>query len=115
MTGLGFCFAVDDFGSGFSSLYYLKHLPVEYVKIDQSLIKDMANDQEDCDFVRAIVSMVHVYGKKVVGEGVENSVTLELLKDMKVDLVQGYFIGRPLADGAPCPSSKTYYKDKQTI
>ena len=101
VTALGFRFAVDDFGSGFSSLYYLKHLPVDYVKIDQSLIKDMANDDEDCDFVRAIVSMVHVYGKKVVGEGVENPETLELLKSMSVDLVQGYYIGLPAEEWSP--------------
>ncbi|WP_152555595.1 bifunctional diguanylate cyclase/phosphodiesterase [Methylomarinum vadi] len=98
VTDLGFCLAVDDFGAGFSSLYYLKQLPVYYVKIDQSLIKDIDRDQEDCDFVRALVSMIHAYGKKVVGEGVENEATLRLLKTMKVDMVQGYYLGYPSAD-----------------
>ncbi len=98
VTDLGFSFAVDDFGAGFSSLYYLKQLPVNYVKIDQSLIRDIANDSEDFDFVRALVSMVHAYGKKVVAEGVENEVTLKLLTDMHVDLVQGFYLGYPVAD-----------------
>ncbi|MGR9114191.1 MAG: EAL domain-containing protein [Gammaproteobacteria bacterium] len=106
VTELGFRFAVDDFGSGFSSLYYLKHLPVDYVKIDHSLIKEIAHDEEDCDFVRAIISMVHVYGKKVVGEGVENAATFELLKDMHVDLVQGFYIGNPTADWEPVSSTE---------
>ncbi|MGR9044924.1 MAG: EAL domain-containing protein [Gammaproteobacteria bacterium] len=98
VTALGFSFAVDDFGAGFSSLYYLKHLTLNYVKIDQSLIEDITKREESCDFVRAIVSMVHVYGKKVVGEGVEDEATLKLLKAMKVDMVQGYHIGLPSPD-----------------
>lgn len=98
MTALGFRFAVDDFGAGFSSLYYLKHLPVDFVKIDQSLIKEIVDSEQGYDFVRAIVSMVHVFGKKVVGEGVENQATLDALKRMKVDLVQGYHIRAPKAD-----------------
>lgn len=95
VKALGFRFAVDDFGSGFSSLYYLKHLPVDFVKLDQSLIKGIVNETEDIDFIRAIVSMVHGYGKKVVAEGIEDTATLNLLKTMHVDLVQGNFIGVP--------------------
>ncbi len=101
VTDLGFHFAVDDFGAGFSSLYYLKQLPVDYVKIDQSLIKAMAYDQEDRDFVRALVSMIHSYGKQVIGEGVENATTLSMLKDMEVDFVQGFHLGHPAADCIP--------------
>ncbi|CAG1021414.1 partial putative signaling protein, partial [Patescibacteria group bacterium] len=95
VNALGFRFAVDDFGAGFSSLYYLKQLPVDYIKIDQSLIKDIISDSEDCDFVRAIISMAHAYGKKTVVEGIENKETLDLLKEMNVDFVQGYYIGQP--------------------
>lgn len=102
VTSLGFRFAVDDFGAGFSSLYYLKHLPIDYVKIDRSLIKDIVTDPEERDFVRAIISMIHAYGKTVVGEGVEDAETLELLKNMGVDLVQGFYICHPCKD---CHSS----------
>ncbi|MDD5578023.1 MAG: EAL domain-containing protein [Methylobacter sp.] len=98
VISLGFCFAVDDFGAGFSSLYYLKHLPVEYVKIDRSLIKDIINNKEDYDFVSAITTMIHAYGKKIVCVGVENADALELLRDMGIDLVQGFYIGYPSED-----------------
>ena len=91
----GFRFALDDFGAGFSSLYYLKHLPVAYVKIDRSLIKDLATDEGNRNFVRAITTMVHAYGKKVVGEGVENAETLTMLREMGVALVQGFYISHP--------------------
>lgn len=95
VTSLGFRFAVDDFGAGYSSLYYLKQLPMDYVKIDRSLIKDIVVEKGDRDFVRAIITMIHVYGKKVVSEGVEDLSTLEQLRDMGVDLIQGFYIGHP--------------------
>ncbi|CAA9892631.1 PAS domain S-box/diguanylate cyclase (GGDEF) domain-containing protein [Candidatus Methylobacter favarea] len=98
VISLGFSFAVDDFGAGFSSLYYLKHLPVAYVKIDRSLIKNLVNNKEDYAFVRAITTMIHAYGKKVVCVGVENAATLELLRDMGIDLLQGFHIGQPGED-----------------
>lgn len=106
VTDLGFRFAVDDFGAGFSSLYYLKQLAVNYVKIDQSLIKDISRDQEDCDFVRALITMIHVYGKKVIAEGVEDEATLQLLRSMNVDMVQGFYIGHPIADSEPVYKAK---------
>ncbi|MGR9100317.1 MAG: EAL domain-containing protein [Gammaproteobacteria bacterium] len=95
VSALGFRFAVDDFGAGFSSLYYLKHLSVDYVKIDRTLIMGIIASGEDRNFVRAIVSMAHVYGRKVIAEGVENAATLDLLKDMNVDMVQGFYFGHP--------------------
>lgn len=95
VTRQGFVFAVDDFGAGFSSLYYLKHLPVTYVKLDISLVQDLVKKETDRSFVSAIIAMVKAYGKKVVAEGVENLETLALLQDMSVHLVQGYYIGRP--------------------
>lgn len=94
----GFKFAVDDFGAGFSSLYYLKQLPVAYVKLDRSLVKNIAISKDERDFVNAITTMVHAFGKQVVGEGVEDIETLLILRDLNVDLAQGYFIGYPDTD-----------------
>jgi EAL domain-containing protein (putative c-di-GMP-specific phosphodiesterase class I) len=91
----GFKFAVDDFGAGFSSLYYLKQLPVAYVKLDRSLVQHIAVNKAERDFVNAITTMVHAFGKKVVGEGVEDYETLRILKDLNVDFAQGFFIGQP--------------------
>ncbi len=94
----GFKFAVDDFGAGFSSLYYLKQLPVTYVKLDRSLVKHIAVNKDERDFVNAITTMVHAFGKKVIGEGVEDNATLLILKDLNVDFAQGFFIGYPHVD-----------------
>lgn len=94
----GFKFAVDDFGAGFSSLYYLKQLPVAYVKLDRSLVKHIAVNKDERDFVNAITTMVHTFGKKVVGEGVEDYETLRILKDLNVDYAQGFFIGQPYVE-----------------
>ena len=106
LTHLGFRFAVDDFGAGFGSLYYLKQLPISYVKIDRSLIQNLVPDAGERGFVKAIVAMVHAYGKIAVAEGVEDAETLSILKEMEVDLVQGHFLGQPASTGQTRPSSK---------
>lgn len=104
LVALGVRFAVDDFGSGFSSLYYLKQIPASFVKIDQSLVKGLATDPRDRDFVRAIAAMIRCYGRTAVAEGVENAVTLTLLQEMGVTLVQGFHLAE-LA-GAASPRSQ---------
>ncbi|MCX8049007.1 MAG: EAL domain-containing protein [Methylohalobius sp.] len=95
LTEFGFQFAIDDFGAGFSSFHYLKHLPIAYVKIDQSFVSKLAKDPRDRAFVQAIVTLAHGYGQKVVAEGVEDQATLETLRELEVDYVQGFHIGRP--------------------
>ncbi|MGH8578890.1 MAG: EAL domain-containing protein [Gammaproteobacteria bacterium] len=107
LAGLGFRFALDDFGAGFSSLYYLRNLPLVWVKLDRSLVRGLPVNESDRDFCRAVVSMVHTYGKRVIGVGVEDATTLKLLREMGVDFMQGFYIGEeggawaPLENGAP--------------
>ncbi|MGH8585680.1 MAG: EAL domain-containing protein [Gammaproteobacteria bacterium] len=103
---LGVRFALDDFGSGFSSLYYLKQLPASFVKIDQSLVKGLAADARDRDFVRAITSMIRCYGRTVVAEGVEDAATLTLLEEMGVTLVQGFHLAELARAGLPQPQAR---------
>ena len=88
-------FSLDDFGSGLSSFTYLKTLPVDYIKIDGSFVVDMINDPIDRAMVEAIVRVGHVMKVKVIAEWVENEDTLIMLKEMGVDYVQGYHLGRP--------------------
>ena len=93
---MGVNIAVDDFGTGFSSLAYLKQLPVDELKIDKSFIMDMLEDQDDLVIVRSIIDLAHNLGLQVVAEGVETSETNARLRTMGCDVAQGYFFSKPL-------------------
>lgn len=93
---IGCCFAIDDFGSGFSSFAYLKELPADYIKLDGSFIRHLDKDTVDQALVRSLIQVVQALGKQSVAEFVENEKILEMLVEFGVDLVQGYHIGRPV-------------------
>ncbi|MGI9509847.1 MAG: putative bifunctional diguanylate cyclase/phosphodiesterase, partial [Geminicoccaceae bacterium] len=88
-------FALDDFGSGLSSLTYLKRLPVDFLKIDGSFVRDMARDRSSHAMVKAISQMAKDIGIKTVAEGVEDRSTLDVLRHLGIDYVQGYAVGHP--------------------
>lgn len=88
-------FALDDFGSGVSSLSYLKSLPVDYLKIDGSLIKNIAVVESDREIIYLINELAHKRGMKTIAEFVENEQILEQLRIIGVDYAQGYGIGKP--------------------
>lgn len=89
-------FSLDDFGVGFSSFGYLKHLPVSFVKIDGSFVENMAADAVDQAMVRAIAQIARALGKEVIAEFVQDDATIELLRRFKIDYVQGHHVGMPL-------------------
>jgi diguanylate cyclase len=93
---LGVHISIDDFGTGYSSLAYLKHLPVDELKIDRSFVQHMATDGADAIIVRSTVDLAHSFGLRVVAEGVEDEATLHLLTALQCDLVQGYYLSRPV-------------------
>ncbi len=95
LKDIGCLFALDDFGSGFSSFNYLKNLPVDFLKIDGIFVKDMDEDSVNRAMVEAINSLGHVIGLKTIAEFVQNSQIIEKLKDIGVDYIQGYEIGKP--------------------
>ena len=95
---LGCSVCLDDFGVGFASFAYLKHLHVDTIKIDGLFIRDLPNDHDNQVFVKAMVSVALGLGKSVVAEYVEDGRTLDLLRQFGVDLVQGYHLDRPTAD-----------------
>jgi diguanylate cyclase (GGDEF)-like protein/PAS domain S-box-containing protein len=92
---LGCYFALDDFGSGMSSLGYLKSLPIDFLKIDGIFIKDIVQDQVDCEIVEAIHRMARAMGIQTIAEFVENSETLAKLETLGINYAQGYGIARP--------------------
>lgn len=87
---------IDDFGTGFSSLGYLKKLPIDAIKIDKSFVLDLPQSEDSDIIVRSTISLAHNLGLKVVAEGVENRETWEQLKDYECDEAQGYYFARPL-------------------
>ncbi len=104
LTDLGCGFALDDFGAGFGSFAYLKHLPLEIIKIDGQFVRGMRESHADQVTVRAIVDVARSLGKQTVAEFVEDGETLELLRELGVDHAQGYFIGKPAPASEPAAS-----------
>ena len=100
LRDLGVRFSVDDFGTGQSSLAYLKRLPLHKAKIDKAFVLGMADDRGDAALVRAAIELGHALGLRVVAEGVEDSTTQALLTDLGCDLVQGYHISRSVPRAA---------------
>ncbi|MEO6365307.1 MAG: EAL domain-containing protein [Luteimonas sp.] len=95
LKGIGIRFALDDFGSGMSSFAYLKHLPVDFLKIDGSFVRDIAKDPVDRAMVASINEIGHVMGLCTIAEFVEDDDILEELKKIGVDYAQGYGLSRP--------------------
>lgn len=96
LNSLGCQTALDDFGVGYSSFAYLKDLPVDYVKIDGSFVQNIETDALNLAMVRSMNEVAHATGKKTVAEFVENEQGLTILKNIGVDYVQGFHIGKPL-------------------
>ena len=97
LKNLGVKFALDDFGSGLSSLSYLKNLQIDYLKIDGSLIKAIPDDEYNRVIVNSINEVAHVMGIKTIAEFVENDRILEYLNEISIDYVQGFVTGKPIA------------------
>ena len=95
IRALGCELALDDFGSGFSSFVYLKQLSFDYLKIDGSLVRNIANNTVDHDMVAAINQIGHTVGAKTIAEFVEDDAALNCLREMKVDFAQGYGLRMP--------------------
>ncbi len=96
IRSLGVRISIDDFGTGYSSLSYFKDLPADELKIDQIFIKNLIQSESDKKIVELIIKLAHAFNIKVVAEGVEDKETLETLKLMGCDSVQGFYISKPL-------------------
>jgi diguanylate cyclase (GGDEF)-like protein len=97
---MGVTISIDDFGTGFSSLAYLKRLPIDALKIDQSFVRDVSTNQDDAALVMAIITLAHNLRLRVVAEGVETEEQWKFLHLLKCDEIQGFFFSKPLPPDA---------------
>lgn len=109
---LGVKFALDDFGTGYSSLSYLKQLPANWLKIDQSFVRDMLDDRSDMALVEGIISLCHVFQRQVIAEGVETAEHGVLLMRLGCQYAQGYGIAKPMPAQDVIKWSETYQPDE---
>lgn len=88
--------SLDDFGTGYSSFIHLKKYPIDFIKIDRTFIDGIAEEGEDFEITKAIISVSHSLGLKCVAEGVESHTQLKILQEFGCDRAQGYFIAKPM-------------------
>ena len=108
---MGITISLDDFGSGYSSLAYLRHLPVDRLKIDQSFVRDMLDDEEDCALVEGILQMARVFRRDVIAEGMETAAHGALLLNLGCDKAQGNGIAHPMPASEVLPWAAHFKPD----
>ncbi len=101
---LGIRISIDDFGTGYSSLAYLKRFPIDKLKIDQSFVRDIPEDEEGCGIVKAVIALGKTLGMTLIAEGVEQEAQKNFLLENGCSMVQGYYYAKPL-----CASDAEYY------
>jgi EAL domain-containing protein (putative c-di-GMP-specific phosphodiesterase class I) len=97
LTQRGLKISIDDFGTGYSSLAYLKKMPVSEIKIDKSFVTDMLKNDNDAVIVKSIIDLGHNLSLNVVAEGVEDKKTVDCLKALDCDVLQGFYFSKPLS------------------
>lgn len=93
---LGVSLSIDDFGSGYSSLSYLKQFPVDYLKVDRSFVKDVVKNEKDGAIIKAILALAKSLNLGIIAEGVEDELQMEFIRSIGCHEVQGYFISKPV-------------------
>lgn len=96
IKALGVKIALDDFGTGYSSLNHIREIPFDVIKVDQSFVKDLADDSYSKSFIKMIAELGQSIGVNICVEGIETKEQLDAIQDMKVKYIQGYYFDRPM-------------------
>jgi len=96
LKALGVCVALDDFGTGYSSLNHIREMPIDVIKIDRCFVENLSEDEFASAFVKMVSELAKTIGVAVCVEGVEQRKQLEVLKDMNIKMIQGYYYGKPM-------------------
>lgn len=116
LADMGLNISIDDFGTGYSSFSYIKKFSIDKLKIDREFVKDTPQDEDDVAIIEAIIAMAHRLKLRVVAEGVETAEQLAFLKKADCDVIQGYFLGRPMpADEATRRLQENDWSNQQLI
>ncbi len=115
INNLGAQLSIDDFGTGFSSLSYMKKMPISELKIDKSFVIDMLENDNDAIIVRSIIDLAHNIGLKVVAKGVEKKATWQLLQVLGCDTVQGNYFCPPVSPGEFVDWYRTDHQDEKNF
>lgn len=97
LQNMGVSLSIDDFGTGYSSFGYLRKFPINYLKIDQSFVKNALEESSSAEIIKAMIQLAHTFGLKVVAEGVEEQRILDLLQAQQCDYYQGYYFSKPIS------------------
>ena len=97
LRDLGLRIAIDDYGTGLSTLDYLKRVPANEIKIDQSFVKAIVDNRSDRVMVQSTIGLAHSLGRRVVAEGAEHREIIDALTELNCDIAQGFVIGRPMS------------------
>ncbi|MGB8338036.1 MAG: GGDEF domain-containing phosphodiesterase [Burkholderiales bacterium] len=98
LKALGVSLSIDDFGTGYSSMAYLKQMPLNELKIDQTFVRKLTSMRDDQRIVRSMIDLAHNFELNVVAEGVEDKPTMDMLQTMGCDIIQGYYLAKPLPE-----------------
>ena len=96
IKGLGVRIALDDFGTGYSSLNHIREIPFDVIKVDQSFVRDLAEDAYSQSFIKMVAELAETIGVSICVEGIETEEQYRVLEGMKVRMVQGYYFDRPM-------------------
>ena len=96
IKALGVKIALDDFGTGYSSLNHIREIPFDVIKVDQSFVRDLAEDAYSQSFIKMVAELAETIGVSICVEGIETEAQYQVLRDMKVKYIQGYFFDKPM-------------------